>query len=264
MALKMVDSIVKSDDMDELITYGYVRTYEGLILHLNINIPRDVIDIIYKFYKRRVLEIFGLRKDKKTQKIRFLWASNKKPININLDVVDISLIQPYCIHNIRQFLSSLLGINFNPHKYAFILFSRKGVIISFDENAVIKDHKSIYFYEIRHNHYINKQFGLLYDNPCKLCVIRVQVGKRNVIFSCKLPINVNVSTNIVSNIIKSIVVGYAQMKKRKNYDIEIKKIKVKHNDDVKITKPKDNILTDWDVSNECMVKFFVHATKLKV
>ena len=107
--------------MDELLIYGYFRFYVANVI--NIYVPACIIPIFHGYYHRNYLEIFGL-KETKNNELGFQWASNGFH-ELNDTTIKMNDIKPFSMHNIRQYLSKLLGMPVIPNKYPFILYDKK-------------------------------------------------------------------------------------------------------------------------------------------
>ena len=247
-----VKDFMNSDDIDRLIVNGYVRTYENEISYI---IPNPIIDVIHRLYIRHVLETFMFRKSGNINK--FSWKTKKWKIK-NTE----PNIEPFCICNIKKYIQSITNMDLISSKYISIVTSRESsIIISQNEDEIIQNNKVIYFYEVRHNDYINKQFGL-YNNECKIIVVQFVAGDKKSYFLLKLPVNVKILNTILVNMAKSLFLEYNKTKKKPNV-IANNEFKISHilMMDKKGEKTKivfdEYITTDWDISND--IKIYVRV-----
>ena len=271
MALKTVNSFVTCDDLDELIVIGYIRMFE---VDISLTIPTAIIDVIYKCYKRNSLDVIVMKRNgKNTQNCTFSWKTNKH--HLHTTIVDIEAdIKPFCIHNIRKFTALLLDLDILPNTYINVVqFDSNGSSLSINEHQVINKFYRIYFYELRHNDYVNKQFGLI-NNPCKVMILRfVQKKKKNGNYMIKLPVNVKISVNIVLKMAKSLFNEFQKMLDS-TYDPNEQEFSIKHiklvntikGNKLKI-KPQIKcdkyITTDFDISNDLKVFISIVVSTIK-
>ena len=267
MALKTVDSFVTSDDLDELIVIGYIRMCE---VDISLNIPTTIIDVIHKCYKRTFLGMIGFRRyHKNTNKVRFTWITNK--FHLNGKIMDIEAdIKPFCIDNIRKYTTGLLNLNIIPSKYMSILkHESDGYTLSGDEHQVINKFYYIYFYELRHSDYVNKQFGLI-NNSCKAVLLQcVKSGHKNPgHYVIKLPVNIKILSSIILSIAKSTFIDFEKIKHPKCDTTKVK-WSLKHiivgdkDKKAKIIECNDYITTDWNISNDFKVIISILVSIIK-
>ena len=165
--------------------------------------------------------MFVLRKSETKNTIKFSWTTNKKMFN-NKVVNNIqTTVNPFCIDNIRKYITSLLNIALTTDKYICCVNSKEfGGVISGNEYDIINSFKYIYFFEVRHNTYVNKQFNLI-NNAAKICVIFFKLKRKKSPFLLKLPCNVEILSDILLNIVKTVAFQYAGLKRTTNYRISI-------------------------------------------
>ena len=266
MALKKVDSFVTSNVLDELIVIGYIRMCQ---VDISLTIPTPITDVIYKYYKRNSLEMIELaRHDMNIPKIRFDWITN----HFYVDEIFIDFerkIYPITVHNIRKYTTSILHLDIIPSKFiSAVKCSDTGVVMSLKEHQVINKLSMACFGEVRHNDYINKQFGLI-NNPCKIVILKYLKYDKKGDLVTKLPVNVKILANIVLEIAKSLFNELQQIRDPK-YDVTKQEFSIKH---IKLTNKFEGkkrifkcdkyITTNWDIGNDWKVVISIHIHEHK-